>query len=651
LDSASLSSLRDAVHGQVRIMDPDFFNAEEALLQLLESGPLRRLQRIRQLPFSSTEFLAADHTRYAHAIGTAHMAVSLLRRLRETGFFSKPVLAQLRQACNGLSKRTDVLSFIGEHVVTAGLLQDLGELPFKTATDLFFVAHHHLLDALADDFGMDATSLTSKDVFTLHAIREALNVSPSAQRRLSYPMLAYLIAGVRSPDLTITPALGSLRQILDGPVDADRLDYAHRDAHHTLGASLGSTAGDVIKSLSDLSESGPVFDSPGPVSNFTMLRAALRFQVYSSPSARFRYTLLAHVLSRLSQQSSALMTEVFGSDHGTLSYEGFSRLDDSSLMVGLRQVRESTASGRLDPATLRAIDILTSRGEIYQHYWLNQPDELPSATPDAPTIPTDVFVDTYWDEERHRLYKPKSIWVHAQAYSLGGAAVPLESTGGHVSEFLATLWDSPPVQGRVLFFVPASRSDWFRKVATSRGPYLYREALVRDAEVRMSVVDDTRSLDGFVGSSVFLSFSWKDIHLARASLRLLHERRRRYFAYIEDFHGFGGETHDNSAKYASEADAAIILLSRDYLASANDPQSNIYAELVAIGRTVDPRRVAVLVATEGRMFSQDITNFPWRLIGQSSKPFLGKPVAASNPHVLERAIEAALQRIDSETMD
>ena len=70
--------LRDPVHGLVS------FEAEEERVveRLMDTPEMQRLRRVRQLGVTSLAFPGAEHTRFAHAIGAAHVMKLLLARLR-----------------------------------------------------------------------------------------------------------------------------------------------------------------------------------------------------------------------------------------------------------------------------------------------------------------------------------------------------------------------------------------------------------------------------------------------------------------------------------------------------------------------------------------------------------------------------------------
>ncbi len=71
--------LRDPIHGLVA-----FESEEDAIVtRLLGTREVQRLRRIRQLGLTSLAYPGAEHTRFAHAIGAAHVMRLFLARLRQ----------------------------------------------------------------------------------------------------------------------------------------------------------------------------------------------------------------------------------------------------------------------------------------------------------------------------------------------------------------------------------------------------------------------------------------------------------------------------------------------------------------------------------------------------------------------------------------
>jgi HD superfamily phosphohydrolase len=64
--------IKDPIHGYVRISQTE--------RSVIDTNPLQRLRRIRQLAGSEFVYPAANHTRFEHAIGAMHLAGLCQRR-------------------------------------------------------------------------------------------------------------------------------------------------------------------------------------------------------------------------------------------------------------------------------------------------------------------------------------------------------------------------------------------------------------------------------------------------------------------------------------------------------------------------------------------------------------------------------------------
>src|SRR5262249_34669296 len=155
--------------------------------------------RLKLLPFGSYRFPAADHTRFAHAIGTAHACLRLLQRLHRTGFFDGSTIQSLRDSLPELSSsrqsNTEFIRVLCEQIVIAGLVQDIGELPCKPATDLFFYAHHNVVTRVSEELGISALDLSQKNIFTIHGLIDLFEVNSTLRATCNLSLLAFLIAG------------------------------------------------------------------------------------------------------------------------------------------------------------------------------------------------------------------------------------------------------------------------------------------------------------------------------------------------------------------------------------------------------------------------------------------------------------------------
>jgi HD superfamily phosphohydrolase len=184
--------LRDAVHGLVS------FEAEEerVIPQLIDVPEVQRLRRIRQLGVASYAFPGAEHTRFAHAIGTAHVM--------------KLFLTRLRQIQNDLPFWHRVTSERAQEALAAAFLHDVGHGPLSHLfEDAIPGASHH--EKWTERIVLDPETGVNKVL---------ANVDPSLPERV-----AALVRGEHE--------LPYLKRAVSGTLDVDRCDYLLRDAHST----------------------------------------------------------------------------------------------------------------------------------------------------------------------------------------------------------------------------------------------------------------------------------------------------------------------------------------------------------------------------------------------------------------------------------
>jgi uncharacterized protein len=258
--------LRDPVHGLVA------FEAEEEqiLVALLETAEIQRLRRIRQLGFTSLSYPGADHTRFSHSVGTAHVMGRFLNRFRdlheELPFWQRITTERAREA------------------LAAALLHDLGHGPFS-----------HLFE----------NALESGPRHEEWSCRIVLDPSTEVNRVLvrfdsALPRrIADLICGRHE-----VPFLG---RIVSGTFDADRCDYLLRDAYFT-GVDYGrfdlewllrslrlglSQDGQVPQLLIDGTKGLPAIES------FVLARLFMFQQVYFHKASRASEWMLTKILQRV----------------------------------------------------------------------------------------------------------------------------------------------------------------------------------------------------------------------------------------------------------------------------------------------------------------------------------------------------------------
>src|SRR5436305_15174136 len=108
--SRAWSSIKDPIHGYIRV--------NETERSVIDTRPVQRLRRIRQLAGSEFVYPAANHTRFEHVIGAMHLAGALADAL--------PIDAPEHQQ---------------EQLSLAALLHDIGHGPFSHVFEPLLVRH------------------------------------------------------------------------------------------------------------------------------------------------------------------------------------------------------------------------------------------------------------------------------------------------------------------------------------------------------------------------------------------------------------------------------------------------------------------------------------------------------------------------------
>jgi len=614
----------------------------EVIPRLLASPVLQRLRRVKQLDFASQTYPAADHSRYAHALGTMHVMRLILSRLFRVHGGLDDIIQALQLAYPEVfsTDAEHARQALAEHMLVAALLQDLGELPYAHATKYVYQPSSSLREAVARSTGLDVTRLSGKTIFTLGIIQS--EILENTLGRLHMPLLLRLVAN-QGDQLPVANVLGPLFHILDGTVDADRLDYVFRDAHHTVGG-FGSPSS-VIETILYYDDDGPVVSEPGPVANLLATRAYLYSTVYHSPSNRFRIHVLLTLLRGVLRDTECART-FFGSSGAELSIEDLLDLDDVSVASRITELANSTLKRRLDTRTRNALDILNGRHTDYEFFWL--PPGKPPATNRRPLdLPDEVFFDTFRDQEGP-IYQPGSVRVVADSLRFVGAELPLEACGGPFSALFLNYWSMVPMRDSILIFLPRRRrSAAIDSFAAARDEgWLYDVLLDEDPLGPVDFATDTRDSKGYIGPAIFISFSWRDLNIVKNIACELAARKRRYYLYAGPFQGISGTAADNSIKAVREADAILVIASINYANRFRDePDGYISREIFGMSNRVaqDSLPIGVLGVDNSRELRDGL---PWSALGFSEVPFMGVPLRDAPPRVIRDAVAEVLNAID-----
>jgi HD superfamily phosphohydrolase len=257
--------LRDPVHGLVTFEADE----EQIVVALMRSRELQRLRRIRQLGFTSLSYPGADHTRFSHGVGAAHVMTRFLRRLRamhdDLPFWQRATSERAREA------------------LAAALLHDLGHGPFSHLFEDAWPnapSHEEWSERILLDKGTDTGRILSQ-------------YDSNLPRRV-----AELVHGRHE--------VTYLARAVSGTFDVDRCDYLLRDAHFT-GVGYGKFDLDWLLRSFRLgtaeAEKAPCLAIDGPkglpaIESFVLARLFMFQQVYFHKASRASEWMLTRILGR-----------------------------------------------------------------------------------------------------------------------------------------------------------------------------------------------------------------------------------------------------------------------------------------------------------------------------------------------------------------
>jgi HD superfamily phosphohydrolase len=179
----------DPIHGKIEL--------PQWLVRIKDEAPIRRMMGIKQLGLKAfVDFPGAIHNRYLHSVGTMFLAEklsSLLVKKEETSPRPRADLVEnLKNNRNAL--------------MAAGFFHDIGHGPFSHVLDFilenkFKVGHESLATEIVKKFQPELEA----DSIPVNQINNIIT------RKAKYPFLW---------------------EIINGPLDVDKVDYVLRDSYH-----------------------------------------------------------------------------------------------------------------------------------------------------------------------------------------------------------------------------------------------------------------------------------------------------------------------------------------------------------------------------------------------------------------------------------
>lgn len=184
--------IRDPIHSFICLSDQE--------LKVVNTQIFQRLRRIRQLAMADLVYPGATHTRFEHSLGVLHIADKIARQL-EAAKVIKPL----------------------DHIPIrlAALLHDLGHGPFSHISEYLLGQHY------------DHSKIPSMPIEEIHedlTVRLIEN-SDELKNILGQELCGDIATVLRERDIR--------KDVVSGPLDADKLDYLLRDAYYA-GVKYGS---------------------------------------------------------------------------------------------------------------------------------------------------------------------------------------------------------------------------------------------------------------------------------------------------------------------------------------------------------------------------------------------------------------------------
>ena len=273
--------IKDPIHGYIRLGETE--------RSVVDTRPVQRLRRLRQLAGSEFVYPAANHSRFEHVLGVMHLAGTLSDVL--------PVRLDAHDR---------------EQVRLAGLLHDIGHGPFSHVFEPLVVKH---LKKTHEDFVPWLVNETE--------VADKLNEAGFSPRKIG--LLAVGRLGDKKRPF--------LDQIISSSVDVDKMDFIVRDSFHT-GAGYGSVDVHRLLYTMDVTNGNLSVDGRAVPTLENLLLARLE---------SFR-TIYFHRASRAVQIMIVRALEAAKDDLSLLSFnepDDYLRLDDYKVWTDLKECKKS----------------------------------------------------------------------------------------------------------------------------------------------------------------------------------------------------------------------------------------------------------------------------------------------------------------------
>ncbi len=178
-----MNEIRDPIYGFIKPADKE--------LQIIDTLPLQRLRRIKQLALANLVYPGATHTRFDHSLGVYHVASLISEQLLPGSEYQE---------------QRNTIRY-------AALLHDVGHGPFS-----------HVSETVLKKFFRCNNTEEVHEQITIKLIEE----DKELHKILSPNEIEKVIGLLRGKNVDYS----IMKEIISGPLDADKMDYLLRDSHY-----------------------------------------------------------------------------------------------------------------------------------------------------------------------------------------------------------------------------------------------------------------------------------------------------------------------------------------------------------------------------------------------------------------------------------
>ncbi len=279
-------TIHDPVHGSMRLSG--------LVLDLVDTPEVQRLRGIRQLGLAHLAFPGANHSRFEHALGVAHLVGRIGAELKlDRGEVSL--------------------------LLAAAVLHDIGHAPYSHTLEYLmteYLGRDHM--ELTGDILRGKLNVCSKEeLVKLRELKVPSAVDVLERRGVNLGEVAQLLLGRHRRRY--------LGQLIHGDIDVDQMDYLLRDSHFT-GVALGMVDIDRLMRTLVVHRGRIAVLGKGieAVEGLLTARALMYTSVYFHHTVRAAEIMLANAVDHALRRG------------GPITKSNFYLLNDSELIDGLR---------------------------------------------------------------------------------------------------------------------------------------------------------------------------------------------------------------------------------------------------------------------------------------------------------------------------